>query len=145
MPIGCAKGVCRFSYFMYQNIYWKDHKMLSKSQEYHRKRLTQATLNVILLPPDPPITIRTSPFSSVMITGTIDESGLAPGLGAFSSDSENLRHGEDKVKESRIWLLYTIPVFSEEKRAPNLGIKKGEHLHLSLLKVCLDTTSNIGE
>lgn len=67
--------------------------------------ITQATLKVILVPPEAPITILTLPSSSVKIVGTIAESGLDPGLGAFSSDQENLRHGDDRVWESASSLL----------------------------------------
>ena len=75
---------------------------------------------MILLPPEPPITILTSPFLSVNIVGTIAERGLEPGLGAFSSDHVNFRQGEESVCASPISLLYTIPVFFEENSAPNL-------------------------
>lgn len=45
------------------------------------KMFTHAVDRVILVPPDPPATIITSPLSSVIIEGHVDDNGLRPGPG----------------------------------------------------------------
>lgn len=46
--------------------------------------ITQAVDRVILVPPDPPTTIFTSPFLSTITEGHVEESGRRPASGALT-------------------------------------------------------------
>ena len=46
--------------------------------------ITHAVDKVILVPPEPPTTMTTFPFSSTIIDGQVDERGRFPGPGAFA-------------------------------------------------------------
>ncbi len=82
--------------------------------------ITHATLSVILVPPDAPEIMITSPFLSRIMLGAIDDKGRILGLGEFALDQLYWRHGESKGNVSPIWLLYIIPVVLEQNNAPNL-------------------------
>lgn len=45
-----------------------------------KKRFTKTVEVVILLPPAPPTTMRTSPFPSTIMDGHMDDNGRFPGL-----------------------------------------------------------------
>ena len=56
---------------------------------YERLKLTDATADIILGPPDAPITSRTLLSESVIMVGDIDDMGRAPGLIRLNFDGAN--------------------------------------------------------
>lgn len=74
---------------------------------------------MIRRPPEAPTTIFTSPFSSTMIDGQVEDKGRFPGPGAFA-----LGHGYAEpfvaLKKSASSLLYMIPDVKDRNFAPNL-------------------------
>lgn len=84
-------------------------------------KLTKATAVVILLPPAAPMAKTTSPFSSVIIEGHIEDIGFLPGAMKFTGDGGSPKlfviFGDEK---SSISSFNIIPVLSEAKPAPNL-------------------------
>ncbi len=72
------------------------------------KTFTIAVCVVILVPPDAPVTSRTSPDSlSMMIVGHVDESGIFPGLMKLLGDggmpNPLVMFGDEK---SSIWVNF---------------------------------------
>ena len=83
--------------------------------------LTKQTAVVISGPPEAPATSLTRPFSSVKMTGEIEDCGLFPGLMKLLLEG-SMPSGLSSpgVEKSAISLLYIIPVSMERYLHPKL-------------------------
>jgi len=93
--------------------------------------LTSDVAVVILVPPDAPATILTSPFLSTNIEGAVEDMGLLPGTIKFAGDGDTpnalITLG---VEKSSISLFHMIPVLVPRNLDPKL---KQRRVWLTLL------------